>query len=344
MRRGDRSTRPSEPIARERKFRHMVSETDIIMAYRLLLGREPENRAVVTGQAGHYPDIQSLREGFMTSPEFRAVAGGSFSGSPDHGTKVLIWPAIDVDVYVSSDILERMVKRVEGEFIYLGTREPHWSVLTEERFKAENIHDHEDEFFRSGELQFNDLLIAAARSGVELSRYRSCFELGCGLGRCTIWLARQFSSVVGGDISTVHLEHAAATATKTGLTNVSFVNLNEIRRYQDLQPFDVFFSIIVLQHNPPPLMAFILETILTKLTRGGIAYFQIPTYILDYRFSVDDYLVSENPVGQVEVHCLPQTALFEIIARTGCRVLEMREDGAIGALAISNRLLIQKLE
>jgi SAM-dependent methyltransferase len=321
----------------------MVSETDVVMAYRLLMGREPENPQIVTNLARHHQTLPDLRTAFMTSPEFLEKLDKPLAGEMDNaGTKTLTWPATNVEVNVAPDVLERMIKRIEGEFLYLGAREPHWSVLTEDRFKSENISKNEGDFFESGHLPVDDLRLAAARSRLDLSRYTSCFELGCGLGRSTMWLARQFRAVTGGDISTVHLKHAQGAADRFGLKNISFLLLNEFRRYQELPAFDVFFSIIVLQHNPPPLMAFILETILRKLAPGGIAYFQIPSYIVNYSFSAAQYLASENPIGDVEVHCLPQRALFDIIDRTGCRVREIREDGAIGTFAISNRLLIEK--
>jgi SAM-dependent methyltransferase len=325
-----------------RGIRLMVSETDVIMAYRLIMGREPENQKVVAGQARHHKTLNDLRAAFMTSPEFLARLEMPIASRADAGVKPLNWPPAKVDVRVPPDILERMVKRVEGEFLYLGAREPHWSVLTEERFKSENISQNESDFFESGEFPVADLRVAAARVQLDLSPFQSCFELGCGLGRSTMWLARQFAQVIGGDISTVHLDHARTAAARFGLSNITFAHLNEIRRYQELPNFDVFFSIIVLQHNPPPLMAYILETVLNKLTSGGIAYFQIPTYIINYNFSATEYLASEHPVGDVEVHAMPQTALLEIIEAAGCKVLEIREDGAVGARAISNRLLVQK--
>ena len=87
-------------------------------------------------------------------------------------------------------------------------------------------------------------------------------------------------------------------------------------------------------------MAHILEIILGKLAPGGIAYFQIPTYLANYTFSADSYLDSTAPVGDVEVHCVPQLELLELIARAECRVLEIREDSALGAGTISNTLAV----
>ena len=46
----------------------------------------------------------------------------------------------------------------------------------------------------------------------------------------------------------------------------------------------------------------------------------------------------------MEMHYFPQAALFDLIAAQGCRVLEMREDDAIGlsVIAVSNTVLLQK--
>lgn len=124
--------------------------------------------------------------------------------------------------------------------------------------------------------------------------------------------------------------------------NVSFYHLNNLVAYNRLPNFDVFFSIIVLQHNPPPVMKVLLTKILGKLNPGGVAYFQIPTYALNYEFSARSCLETKNPPKRVEVHFLPRPELFQIIRSTGCDVLEVREDGAVGAAAISNRLLLRK--
>ena len=322
----------------------MVSEADVIMAYRLIMGREPENVTVVRNHARNFQSLADLRTDFMNSREFHEILQRPVSVSQNPGVKTLRWPAEMVEVDVPPTVLERMIARIEGEFLALGRTEPHWSVLTADRYRSENIHEHEEEFYASGAEPVDDLLTAADRCTVDLTRLQSCFELGCGLGRSTIWLARKFGQVIGGDISAAHLEHARRSAARFGLQNITFTHLNQVQCYQALPNFDAFFSMIVLQHNPPPLMAHILESILHQLAPGGIAYFQIPTYLANYSFAADTYLDSATPVGNVEVHCIPQTALFAIIERTGCRILEIREDSALGANAISNRLLLRKHE
>jgi SAM-dependent methyltransferase len=319
----------------------MVAETDVILAYRFLMGREPESLDVIKGHANAHATIEDLRREFISSPEFRERAGAEIAAA-DTGHKSLNWPPAAVDVDMDKAGINRIFERIQAEFADLGETEPHWSVVTEDRFKAENIADTEEHFFESGKGVVEQLGFAAARCGVDLSSYRSCFELGCGLGRSTIWLAEQFETVYAGDISPLHLDYARRTMNKFDRTNVTLFLLNDLAPYEELPSFDVFFSIIVLQHNPPPMMKVLLGIILEKLNPGGIAYFQIPTYALNYQFAAENYLTTVHPAKSVEVHCLPQRELFKIISQAGCEILEIREDGAVGAASISNRILVRK--
>jgi len=85
-----------------------------------------------------------------------------------------------------------------------------------------------------------------------------------------------------------------------------------------------------------------LEASLTNLRPQGIAYFQIPTYMVGYQFKVSDYL-RKPLLSEFEMHPLPQHVLFDIIARCGCQLLEIREDNYVGnSNAVSNSILLKK--
>ncbi|MBV9634027.1 MAG: class I SAM-dependent methyltransferase [Methylobacteriaceae bacterium] len=307
------------------------------MAYRLILGREAENDGVVTAHARPERSLSALRDAFLTSEEFRVRVGNL-----DVGCKPLNWPPIPVEVDVSDHRLEQMIERIEREFKYLGETEPHWSVLSTDRFKSDAIKGHEEEFFASGKGVVDELRAAAARCDVDLGSLDRCFELGCGLGRSTIWLADQFKHVIAADISSTHLALAEQTIRRFGKNNVTLRHVNSVRLFEAETPFDAFFSIIVLQHNPPPLISFILRTVLARLRPGGIAYFQMPTYIVGYKFEVELYLSNRQPPGVPEMHVVPQHMLFKLINDCDCRLLEIREDPAAGLRAVSSRVFVQK--
>ena len=49
----------------------MISRDDVVAAFRLLLGREPESETVVAHYAAEVKDLRELRELFVNSVEFR---------------------------------------------------------------------------------------------------------------------------------------------------------------------------------------------------------------------------------------------------------------------------------
>jgi hypothetical protein len=91
------------------------------------------------------------------------------------------------------------------------------------------------------------------------------------------------------------------------------------------EPWDLWFSRIVLQHNPPPVIAWLLRTAFDHLAPGGVAIFQVPTHCVGYRFDLRSYLAREGDPA-MEMHVLPQPAVFALAAEAGLRVLEVRED------------------
>jgi SAM-dependent methyltransferase len=320
----------------------MVSTAEVENAYRLLLGREPENAEVVIKHAEAHKTLADLRHVFLTSEEFRTKVHDFVRETEPNGFKPLVWPKIFVEVEVSDELLSRMIARVQQAFAHLGETDPHWSVISNEKFRTANIGANEAEFFESGAGVVNDLQITSSRYGIDIAQYVDCFELGSGLGRSTIWLAKKFKKVIGADVSSIHIALCEQEISKRQLTNIQLLQTSDLTSLGRVPNFDVFFSIIVLQHNPPPLIAYILRIILSKLRPQGIAYFQVPTYSRNYSFVAAKYLEHPLNLGIPEMHVLPQNKLFELIEQASCRVLEIREDGAGGPNMISSRLLVQK--
>jgi trans-aconitate methyltransferase len=295
--------------------------------------------------------VEEVYECIFTTPEFR----NRIAPLPDD---VGVAPQ-EVEVDAAPEVLARMVAHVEATWTQLGEREPHWSVITDPRFKQEQIGGHRGLYREWGRLDEEHLPAAAARAGVDLSRRQTCFELVCGTGRVTEWLARRFPRVVAADISRAHLAVAegaiaeaawaeaaaaekAAGATPARALNVTFLHLARLDDLAALPEYDVLYSRIVLQHNPPPLIAMILARLLAGLAPGGVAYFQVPVWLPGYRFRVADYLAQLEP-GGMEMHALPQRRLLQIVQDAGCMVRDLVED-PLGPLfgGVSNTLLVEK--
>lgn len=325
-----------------------LTTDDVTLAYRLFYNRDPENAEVVARHIARHKHWRSLRAAILASQEFRekfpaSPSAPAASPSAARWSKPLNGPPIRVDVEVTPAQLAEMVRLVEGNWEALGRSEPHWSVLTKSQFRADNIKNSEAAFYQSGKISLALMTAAAARCGVDMSALHTCLELGCGVGRVSVWLARLFASLTAVDISRPHLDLAEAAARQRGIANIDFVQIRSPHALGELPSFDAFYSVIVLQHNPPPVMFAILDALLPKLNPGGIAYFQVPTYLFDYGFDAAAYLASAAIRGRMELHVLPQPALFSLFARHGCQVLEVREDNwSASPRVISNSFLIRK--
>ena len=90
-------------------------------------------------------------------------------------------------------------------------------------------------------------------------------------------------------------------------------------------------------------MTMILQRAFLFLAPGGVALFQIPTYIRGYRFDAASWLRAPPP-DMLEVHALPQPFILTLARNSGCDVLEVREDASLWppSEAVSNVIVVRK--
>ena len=150
-------------------------------------------------------------------------------------------------------------------------------------------------------------------------------ELGSGVGRITYWLARHFNKVSALDISKKYLEIARENLEAREL-RADFINIENYSTLEKTVPreIDVFFSIISLQHNPPPIQILILRNILQRVSNGGIAYFQTVIGINGYKFKISDYL--NNQDAKFETHMLPMKEVISLLLQENFEILEIFRD------------------
>lgn len=316
----------------------MVSQTDVTLAFRLILGREPDNPQLVERMAITCDTLDKLRNRLMGTKEFQRRFG---EGGDNR--RLLAGGPPQVDVFVPPEQQERLLAHVEEVWRGFGETQPHWSVLTNQMFKPDRLEENRAYFYATGENSARLFQEAVERAGVDFRKLRSCLELGCGVGRVTVWLAELFDRVAGADISAPHMELAAQAVRERGRENVTFHRVASRAEIARLPEADAFFSVISLQHSPPPVMAVILEACLSRLRPGGVGHFQIPVAIVGYRFRVDEYLAGQAQLKEMEHHCLPQPALFRVIERAGCRVLDMQDDTHSRVGKLSNTVTVQKV-
>ena len=312
-----------------------VTEEEVRWCYRSILGREPESAEIVQQKAAAERDFRTLVLGFIASGEYRLKV-----------TRPALVPLdraeIDVQTSASPVELTLLEDRIRETWTQLGLDRPHDSVLSGEDYLPENI-DEESvaRFFASGVEELVTIEAILSRAGFVAHAAKTCVEFGCGLGRVTFAL----KTVHGYDISANHLELARRHAAEVGMSNVEFHLCPVGALGETLAPCDFFYSRLVFQHNPPPLIRALIRAALASLRPGGIAIFQVPTYGIDYSFSTKGYLAGPRR-RDIEMHCIPQRDVFAEIAAARCTLLEVDEDTAIGQHGewISNTFVVQRPE
>lgn len=311
-----------------------VTREEVAWGYRAILGREPENEQVF---AHHMKaqDFLTFRNVLLTSQEFSV--NSPFLGICRHRSV----ENIDVETTCSTADLAAMSENIAREWRKFGETEPHWSVLTGEEFKPENIDQNLDLFYSRGEEDISYIIAALKRNCVWNGDSTSVLDFGCGVGRLSLALAPYVAHVTGIDISAAHLIHARQRAKQMGVHNVTFEPIETIEGIDALPQFDLIISLIVLQHNPPPVMMALLDKLLCRLTPGGVAVIQMPTYIVGQRFSVAEYLSKQQP--SMEMNAVPQRVIYDAVDRANARILEVREDGYMGSdIGLSHTFIVQR--
>lgn len=319
----------------------LITRAEIETLYRALLKREPEDSKVVD-QWRTIPTVSDLLEILIASDEYQSQNSG-LDSIVSRGAS-LAWPACLIETEANPTDLDLLLKHIENSWTLLGQTEPYYSVLSTPAYLKNSFDQNELSFFESGKEDVARMISFFGRAGVKLPTNGVCFELGCGVGRLTRWLSGHFEEIIAADISRSHLKLAENNLIgNVPNGKISLIHLDSPERISEFNNYDLFFSLIVLQHNPPPIMSHILRAALRGLNQGGFAYFQIPTYKLGYSFESSDYLGNLTQGGQMEMHVLPQRDIMHIIDQAGCKVLEVREDDYTGHTdGISNTFFVYK--
>jgi SAM-dependent methyltransferase len=242
--------------------------------------------------------------------------------------------------------LDQLWDHVSHVWTGLGTSDPFWSVITGERYRRANMSDATvvEEFYSTGITDLNYLRAFLDRADIALTPDMVVAEYGCGLGRVTPFLARNVGRVVAFDISAPHLEAARHRIAQEGIPNVELVLVGGRSALARLRGIDLFFSIIVLQHNPPPLILDILGAAFAGLRPGGLAFFQVPTYASGYTFELARFMENEGRAKSMEMHFVPQINILRLAKAHGMQPIEIRTDHMVGNYArwLSDTFLLIK--
>ena len=315
-----------------------ITADTVRWGYRFFLGREPESEDAIRAHLGARNELQ-LAQALIGSPEFAPKRRQLFATRSEEVRELGI---LEIDCEASPSELAECLAKIKECWSHLGDVAPHFSVLTDNQFLPENLGNNVDNFWISGQAEADQVIRTLKRHGFSGLSHKTCVEYGCGVGRVTTGLSRRFKRIDGYDISSSHLQLARQRASEIAASNAHF---HEIRAdvLPELMPCDAFYSRIVFQHNPPPVITELVRCALAALRPEGIAIFQVPSYISGYRFKLREWLAEDHALD-MQMHCLPQSQVFGLIAAAGCAVLEVREDGSAGARdrIISNAFVVRK--
>lgn len=332
----------------------MDPEATVALAYRAVLRREadPDGLATYVAALRAGRSMAWLVDVLASSEESQALdlrlAAPALPTAPPPQPEH--WhldgaPPMRVDAHCSPEELQALWDRVAHAWSQLGEEEPHWSVLTEDRFRRDALDDAAlRKFHETGEGEVTRLEAWLRRAGLEYGPDTACAEYGCGVGRITRALARRFGRVAAFDVSPSHLRTAQAQLDAEGIRNVELARVWGAADLDRLAGFDVFYSVIALQHSPPPIILDVLGHAFAGLRPGGCAFFQVPTYAQGYEYSAAADLAVPRPEAEMEMHFVPQRAVLDLAHRTGLAVMEVQPDWCVGRPGewISNTFLLQR--
>ena len=232
-----------------------------------------------------------------------------------------------IDLNMTPEQHEVLFNRMREQWTGYGEVDPYTSVLSDEKYHMSRIAENLEEFNASGQKPIDWLLNLSARNDIKIPT-GTCFELGCGVGRVTKPLAEIFQRVIAADISPGNLALCKAYLQNSLKTNVDAILLQSPHDIENIPAIDFFFSIIVLQHNPPPVQYYLLDKILQKINPQGACMFQTLTYNPAYAYNVSFQLSLDKALFEAwSIHCLQMRHIMHLLKKHEFSVIEVIEDG-----------------
>lgn len=218
----------------------------------------------------------------------------------------------------------------------LAREDPYWAVLTDadkagNQWKA-------DEFFATGRKTI-DADIAYIRSLTSLSENSRVLDFGCGVGRLTQALAHHFTDVQGIDVAAPMIELARKHNQQGERVTYHHNPASDLQLFPD-NHFDLIYSVITLQHIPPPLIRGYLAEFCRMCRPGGLIYFQLPSTSprKTWRFSwyppttwmrIKRFFLQKTAIRpEMTMNSLKKDEVLAIFAQNDAKPVDIRPDTA----------------
>jgi len=166
-----------------------------------------------------------------------------------------------------------MVNDPNKDWEKYGKEDPYFGVLSAEKFHKTNLTPQTlTEFFDSGH-EHIEYVLGTIRTHIDPAyRPKLALDFGCGVGRCTIPMAKSCERVTGVDVSPAMIEEGRRNALAQSVGNIEWVNSGDLATLSG--NFDLVHSFIVFQHIPPANGMVLLSRLVDLLATDGIASIQ----------------------------------------------------------------------
>jgi SAM-dependent methyltransferase len=212
-----------------------------------------------------------------------------------------------------------------------GEVDPYFGVVTHTEYHSWSLTEEaREQFFVSGEEHVKRIMKVLRDINPEFSPTRA-IDFGCGVGRVTLPLARESSSVLGVDVSAGMLSEAQKNASNQGISNVTFASEVSGR-------FDLIHSYIVFQHIPVRRGLIIMRDLVSRLDPGGMAVIQFP-YDASLRLKLAFRMQQLGPITNYPLNIIKGRALNYPAMTTFCygvpSVLNVLRDAGADDIRVS---------
>ncbi len=165
------------------------------------------------------------------------------------------------------------IQRLKENWNEWGKKDPLWGVLTWSDKK--NNQWEPSEFFKTGDLEIKSVFEYLKSKNIQVKNGHA-LDFGCGVGRLTQALAKEFTHVTGVDIAPSMIEHANRYNSWGDRCRYIVNDSDNLELFSD-NSFDFVYTNIVLQHMEPKYSMKYLQEFIRILSVGGVAVFQLPS-------------------------------------------------------------------
>ena len=233
--------------------------------------------------------------------------------------------------------MDKSLARIARNWTAWGDKDPLFAVLSDDHHKG-NLWD-VDEFFATGRHEIDEVLEELQVLGVTPPK-GSALDFGCGVGRLTQALGDHFESCVGVDIAPSMIERATGFNRHGGRCEYVVNASPDLSMFAD-ETFDFVYSNIVLQHMPSDLSTGYMREFVRVLRPSGVAVFTCPSRpravpgtkeqvrraakeSLRLVANAVGRIVSTTPFPRMDMHCVPQENVEDLLRRSGAALVEAR--------------------